>query len=234
MVGVSSAILLVIAIADRQRRRVDGLTHGDPDPRPRLRGDPRRCRAVHQRHRVVRAQARPGRGRGRIRPGGRRDGAARDDDPDHRHPVLDRRVVERGRRRRDPGRAVHARHAGHVRDRRRRPRSWLASARPATSCASTPCVLAHDMRFFAIAYAIAIGAAFLPVDPVWLKLVVAAVLIGIYVWYVKGHFEADPDTDAEDLVPLRLRRLDRQSPSGRSRPCPGCAWSTCRSCSRCC
>jgi cation:H+ antiporter len=69
-------------------------------------------------------------------------------------------------------------------------------------------VLAHDMRFFAIAYAIAIGAAFLPVDPTWLKLIVAAVLIGIYAWYVKGHFEADPDTDAEDLVPLRFRRLD--------------------------
>ncbi|MGZ8437829.1 MAG: sodium:calcium antiporter [Candidatus Limnocylindrales bacterium] len=69
-------------------------------------------------------------------------------------------------------------------------------------------VLAHDMRFFAIAYAIAIGAAFLPTDPTWLKLIVAAVLIGIYFWYVKGHFEADPNTDAEDLVPLRLRRLD--------------------------
>jgi cation:H+ antiporter len=69
-------------------------------------------------------------------------------------------------------------------------------------------VLAHDMRFFAIAYAIAIGAAFLPVDPVWLKWIVAVVLIGIYAWYVKGHFEADPDTDAGDLVPLRFRRLD--------------------------
>ena len=30
-------------------------------------------------------------------------------------------------------------------------------------------VLAHDMRYFAIAYAIAIGAAFLPVDPTWLS-----------------------------------------------------------------
>ena len=69
-------------------------------------------------------------------------------------------------------------------------------------------VLAHDMRFFAIAYTIAIAASFLPVDPTWLKWIVAAVLIGIYFWYVKGHFEADPDTDAEDLVPLRLRRLD--------------------------
>ena len=35
------------------------------------------------------------------------------------------------------------------------------------------------------------------------------VLIGIYAWYVKGHFEADPDIDAADLVPLRFHRLDR-------------------------
>jgi cation:H+ antiporter len=69
-------------------------------------------------------------------------------------------------------------------------------------------VLAHDMRYFAIAYAIAVGAAFLPLEPVWLKWIVAAILIGIYAWYVKGHFEADPDVDAEDLAPLRFRRLD--------------------------
>jgi cation:H+ antiporter len=74
-------------------------------------------------------------------------------------------------------------------------------------------VLAHDMRYFAIAYAIAIGAAFLPVDPVWLKWIVAVVLIGIYVWYVKGHFEADPSIDLEDLAPLRFRRLDRTAHS---------------------
>jgi cation:H+ antiporter len=69
-------------------------------------------------------------------------------------------------------------------------------------------VLAHDMRYFALAYAIAVGAAFLPAEPVWLKWIVAAVLVAIYVWYVKGHFEADPDIDAEDLAPLRFRRLD--------------------------
>jgi cation:H+ antiporter len=74
-------------------------------------------------------------------------------------------------------------------------------------------VLAHDMRYFAIAYAIAIGAAFLPVEPVWLKWIVAVVLIGIYAWYVKGHFEADPDVDARDLAPLRFHRLD---PAGLS------------------
>jgi cation:H+ antiporter len=70
-------------------------------------------------------------------------------------------------------------------------------------------VLAHDMRYFGIAYAIAIGAAFLPLDPVWLKWIVAAVLLGIYAWYVKGHFEADPAVDVEDLAPLRFHRLDR-------------------------
>ncbi len=69
-------------------------------------------------------------------------------------------------------------------------------------------VLAHDMRYFGIAYALAIGAAFLPLEPVWLKWIVAVVLIGIYAWYVKGHFEADPTVDAEDLAPLRMHRLD--------------------------
>jgi cation:H+ antiporter len=69
-------------------------------------------------------------------------------------------------------------------------------------------VLSHDIRYFVVAYAIAIGAAFLPLEPVWLKWIVAVVLIGIYAWYVKAHFEADPDVDAEDLAPLRFRRLD--------------------------
>src|SRR6476659_9819875 len=72
-------------------------------------------------------------------------------------------------------------------------------------------VMAHDMRYFAIAYGIAIGAAFLPLEPVWLKWIVAAILIGIYAWYVKGHFEADPDVDAEDLAPLRFRKLDQHA-----------------------
>jgi cation:H+ antiporter len=69
-------------------------------------------------------------------------------------------------------------------------------------------VLAHDMRYFAVAYGLAIGAAFLPLDPVWPKWIVAVVLVGIYAWYVKAHFEADPNVDAEDLAPLRFRRLD--------------------------
>ena len=71
--------------------------------------------------------------------------------------------------------------------------------------------LTHDMRYFAIAYGIAIGAAFLPLEPVWLKWIVALVLLGIYAWYVKGHFEADPDVDASDLAPLRFHRLDARA-----------------------
>jgi cation:H+ antiporter len=73
------------------------------------------------------------------------------------------------------------------------------------------------MRYFVIAYAIAIGAAFLPLDPAWPKWVVALVLVAIYGWYVKGHFEDDPEVDVEDLAPLRFRRLDprahRRDPS---------------------
>ncbi len=88
-------------------------------------------------------------------------------------------------------------------------------------------VLAHDMRYFAIAYALAIGAAFLPLEPVWLKWIVAVILIGIYAWYVKGHFEADPDVDAEDLAPLRFHRLDRPRIAS-TRPCRGSASSTSR------
>ena len=74
-------------------------------------------------------------------------------------------------------------------------------------------VLAHDMRFFGIAYAIAIGAAFLPLDPAWPKLLIAAILVGIYGRYVKGHFEDDPAADLDDLPPLRFNRLDPTTPN---------------------
>src|SRR6478609_5531308 len=72
-------------------------------------------------------------------------------------------------------------------------------------------VLAHDMRYFAIAYGLAIGAAFLPLDPVWLRWIVAVVLIGIYGWYVKGHFTSDAEAGSEALAPLRFHRLDRDA-----------------------
>src|SRR5216117_1241486 len=77
-------------------------------------------------------------------------------------------------------------------------------------------VLAHDMRYFAVAYAIAIGAAFLPLEPPWLKWAVAVVLIAMYGWYVKGHFEDDPSVDLDDLPPLRFNRLDPATPNDES------------------
>jgi cation:H+ antiporter len=72
-------------------------------------------------------------------------------------------------------------------------------------------VLSHDIRFFGIAYAIAIAAAFLPLDRIWLKWIVAVVLIGIYAWYVKGHFEAEAKADAEALERLRFHPFDREA-----------------------
>jgi cation:H+ antiporter len=69
-------------------------------------------------------------------------------------------------------------------------------------------VLAHDMRYFAIAYGLAIGSAFLPQEPVWIRWIAAAILIGIYAWYVRGHLKADIAEESEELAPLRFRRID--------------------------
>ena len=72
-----------------------------------------------------------------------------------------------------------------------------------------PKVLGADMRTFVITYGLAIAAAVvLPAEPTWPKLLVAIVLIVVYAWYVKGHFEADPTVDAGDLTPLRFHRFD--------------------------
>src|SRR5258708_31366081 len=41
-------------------------------------------------------------------------------------------------------------------------------------------VLAHDVRYFAMAYALAIGAAFLPLEPVWLKCILPVLPLRAY------------------------------------------------------
>jgi cation:H+ antiporter len=70
-------------------------------------------------------------------------------------------------------------------------------------------VLSADMRTFVIAYGVAIAAAaFLPSEPTWPKLLVAAGLLTIYAWYVKGHFAADATAEVDELAPLRFHRLD--------------------------
>ena len=72
-------------------------------------------------------------------------------------------------------------------------------------------VLGLDIRYFFVAYTIAVAAAFVPPDLVWLRYVAVVAVIGIYVWYVKAHFEADTTVDATDLAPLRFRRIDRRA-----------------------
>jgi cation:H+ antiporter len=71
-----------------------------------------------------------------------------------------------------------------------------------------PRVLGMDIRYFFVAFAIAIAAALVPQDLVLLRYGAVAALLGIYAWYVKSHFEADPDVDAADLAPLRFRHVD--------------------------
>ena len=96
-----------------------------------------------------------------------------------------------------------------------------------------PRVLAHDMRTFVAAYLLAIAVAFLPADLLWPRWVVAAALLLIYGWYVRGHFGAEaeeeaiaggegptPGTEAASsgLAPLRLHRFDVGAPAHPAPP----------------
>ncbi|MGD0863012.1 MAG: sodium:calcium antiporter [Candidatus Limnocylindrales bacterium] len=80
-----------------------------------------------------------------------------------------------------------------------------------------PGVLGHDMAYFAVAYAIAIGAALLPGDLIVARRLTAVVLIGIYVVYVVGHLRAEA-AQAAELAPLRFHRLDRRGPAHPAAP----------------
>jgi cation:H+ antiporter len=69
-------------------------------------------------------------------------------------------------------------------------------------------VMGLDIRYFFVAYAIAVGAAFVPAEYSFVRYGAVVALIGIYAWYVKAHFESDTTVDATDLVPLRFHRVD--------------------------
>ncbi len=86
---------------------------------------------------------------------------------------------------------------------------WRKRRTGSSTMSVDPGVLRHDLKYFAVAYGLAVAAAFLPPELGWARIIVAVVLIGIYAWYVKAHFEADPDVDAADLAPLRFHRMDR-------------------------
>jgi cation:H+ antiporter len=77
-----------------------------------------------------------------------------------------------------------------------------------TEVAVDTTVLAHDLRYFFIGYAVAVGAAFLPADLHIARWLVALVLVGLYGWYVKAHFAAEAAAVEDELAPLRFRRLD--------------------------
>lgn len=70
-------------------------------------------------------------------------------------------------------------------------------------------VLGKDVRFFFLAYGVAISSAFLPVDSDILRYGAAATLLVIYAVYVRAHFAAVAEGDASELAPLRFHRLDR-------------------------
>jgi cation:H+ antiporter len=72
-------------------------------------------------------------------------------------------------------------------------------------------VLVHDIRYFILAYGLAIGTAFLPPELELIRYAVAFLLIGIYIWYVKGHFDEEAEDEQDDLAPLRFHRMDRSA-----------------------
>jgi cation:H+ antiporter len=82
-----------------------------------------------------------------------------------------------------------------------------------------PAVISHDIRWFYIGYAIAIGAAFLPADLIWPRWIVGGLLIVLYALYVREHFAAEGAAGSgDDLRPLRLRRLDAPSRPAAAKP----------------
>jgi len=72
-------------------------------------------------------------------------------------------------------------------------------------------ILARDVVYFMVAYAIAIASAFLPPDLRVGRWLIAAALVAIYAFYVRAHF-SDPAEggDASELNRLHLTRLARR------------------------
>jgi cation:H+ antiporter len=69
-------------------------------------------------------------------------------------------------------------------------------------------VLGRDVIFFIVAYGLAIGVAFLPVELHQVKWLVAAGLFVLYAFYVRAHFADEAmESDADELNRLHLTRL---------------------------
>lgn len=75
-------------------------------------------------------------------------------------------------------------------------------------------VLARDIGFFVVGYAIAIGTAFLPASLGWAKWAAAALLVAMYAYYVRLHFRDDREEgDGGELNRLHATRLPRMASS---------------------
>ena len=90
---------------------------------------------------------------------------------------------------------------------------WARRRKTVTTLDVSSSVLVHDMKFFVVAYALAIAVAFLPADLTWPRIAVAVVLITIYAYYVREHFQAEAGHGDPELAPLRLHRLDLRAPA---------------------
>ncbi len=73
-----------------------------------------------------------------------------------------------------------------------------------------PGVLAHDMSYFAVSYALAVIVALAPADLDLLRRAAAIVLLCLYAYYVYAHLKAEA-TEGGELAPLRFQRLDRRA-----------------------
>ena len=71
-----------------------------------------------------------------------------------------------------------------------------------------PSVLGKDIRYFFVAYAIAVGVAFAPPGFEFLKPIAAVLLVVIYIVYVRAHFKAVEAGPEHELAPLRFGRFD--------------------------
>jgi cation:H+ antiporter len=91
--------------------------------------------------------------------------------------------------------------------------------RPNDDMPVNPTVLWHDIKFFALAYAIAVGIAFLPREMTLPRIGAAVVLVLIYAFYVREHFQADEGHNPDsELAPLRFHRFDRRAPAHPAPP----------------
>ena len=86
-----------------------------------------------------------------------------------------------------------------------------------TTLAVDTAVVEHDLRYFFVGYGLAVGAAILPPDLSIVRWIVAVVLVGLYIRYVRIHLAAEAPETGEELAPLRIHRLDanarRQDPA---------------------